>query len=146
MQKITPFLWYDGKAEEAAKLYTSIFENSKVLNTSPMSVTIELDGQLLVLFNGGPMFKFTEAFSLSVDCNSQEEIDEKWEKLIAGGGQESRCGWLKDKYGLSWQIIPSVLGKLISGPDQEKSQRAMQAMFKMNKIIIKDLQDAYDGK
>ncbi|MEO5644491.1 MAG: VOC family protein [Bacteroidia bacterium] len=146
MQKITPFLWYDGKAEEAANLYTSIFKNSKVISTNPMSATIEVEGQTLILFNGGPMFKFTEAFSLSFKCETQEEIDEKWEKLIADGGQESRCGWLKDKYGLSWQIVPSVLGKLIGGPDREKSKRAMNAMLKMNKMIIKDLQDAYDGK
>jgi predicted 3-demethylubiquinone-9 3-methyltransferase (glyoxalase superfamily) len=145
MKKITPFLWYDGKAEEAAHLYTSIFEKSKVLGTSPMSATIELEGQELILFNGGPMFQFNEAFSLSVNCETQEEIDEKWEKLIADGGEESRCGWLKDKYGMSWQIVPSVLGKLIGSPD-EKGQRAVHAMLKMNKIIIKDLQDAYDGK
>ncbi|CAN5825571.1 VOC family protein [soil metagenome] len=146
MQKITPFLWYDGKAEEAANFYTSIFQNSKVLSANPMSATIEVEGQTLILFNGGPMFRFNEAFSLSVNCETQEEIDEKWSKLIADGGQESRCGWLKDKYGLSWQIVPSVLGKLIGGPDREKSKRAMDAMLKMNKMIIKDLQDAYDGK
>lgn len=146
MKKITPFLWYDGKAEEAAALYTSIFPNSKVLSTNPMSATIELEGQTLILFNGGPMFKFNEAFSLSVSCESQQEIDEKWNKLIADGGQESRCGWLKDKYGMSWQIVPAVLGKLIGGPDREKSQRAMNAMLKMNKMVIQELQDAYDGK
>ncbi|MDQ3111725.1 MAG: VOC family protein [Bacteroidota bacterium] len=149
--KITPFLWFNGKAGEAADFYTSIFKNSKVLGSSPgpegiMSATVELEGQRLILFNGGPMFKFTEAFSLSVSCETQEEIDEKWEKLIAGGGQESRCGWLKDKYGLSWQIVPPILEKLLSDPDQEKSKRALNAMFKMNKIIIKDLQDAYEGK
>ena len=150
MQKVTPFLWFDGKAEEASKFYTSIFKNSKVISTMPgpggiMSATVDIEGQQLTLFNGGPMFKFTEAISLFVLCETQEEIDEKWEKLCEGG-QPSRCGWLKDKYGLSWQIIPPVLGKLLSDPDREKSKRVMDAMLKMDKIIIKDLQDAYDQK
>ena len=151
MQKITPFLWFDSKAEEATNFYTSIFKNSKIMSTMPgpggsvMSTTFEIDGQKLVAFNGGPMFKFTEAISLFVSCETQEEIDDKWEKLCAGG-QESRCGWLKDKYGLSWQIVPPVLGAMLGDKDPVKAKRVLDAMLKMNKIIIKDLQDAYDGK
>jgi predicted 3-demethylubiquinone-9 3-methyltransferase (glyoxalase superfamily) len=149
--KITPFLWYDGQAEEAANFYTSIFKNSKILSTMPgpgeskMGVTFEIDGQKLIAFNGGPMFKFTEAVSLFVDCETQEEIDEMWEKLSAGG-QKSRCGWLKDKFGLSWQIVPPILGQLLSDKDPQRARRAMDAMMKMDKIIIKDLQGAADGK
>ncbi len=146
MQKITPFLWYNGKAEEAAKLYTSIFKNSKMLGSNPMSATVEVEGQTLILFNGGPMYELNPSFSLSVSCDTQAEIDEYWEKLLANGGKESRCGWLVDKYGLSWQIVPANLGSLIGGPDGAGANRAMQAMMKMNKMDIQTLQDAYNGK
>ncbi len=146
MQKITPFLWYDGKAEEAARLYTSIFKNSKLLSSNPMSASIEVEGQSLILFNGGPMFQFNPSFSLSVSCATQAEIDEYWDKLIADGGAESRCGWLTDKYGLSWQIVPAHLGSLLGGPDAAGSKRAMQAMMQMNKMDIKALEDAYNDR
>lgn len=158
MQKITPFLWFDNNAEEAIKLYTSIFKDSKVINESRygkggpgpegmmMSAVFQIEGQQFMVLNGGPMFKFTEAISLFVNCTSQEEIDMYWEKLIADGGSPSMCGWLKDKYGLSWQIIPSVLSSLIGGKDPAGSQRAMQAMLKMGKLDIKTLQDAYNNK
>jgi predicted 3-demethylubiquinone-9 3-methyltransferase (glyoxalase superfamily) len=151
MQKITPFLWYDGKAEEAARFYVSIFKNSKIISVSPgaqgkaMSCTFELDGQRFHALNGGPMFQFTPAISFFVDCYSQEEVDELWEKLSAGG-EKSRCGWLKDKFGLSWQIIPTELGKYLSDPDREKAGRAMNAMLKMDKIDIAGLQNAFEGK
>jgi predicted 3-demethylubiquinone-9 3-methyltransferase (glyoxalase superfamily) len=144
-QKITPFLWFDNQALEAAKFYGTIFKNAKVVNASPMVVTFELEGQKFMGLNGGPQFKFTEAFSLFVECDSQEEVDEFWEKLSAGGAK-SQCGWLKDKYGLSWQVIPSILMKLMSDPDPKKSQRVMDAIMKMSKIEIKKLQDAYDQK
>jgi predicted 3-demethylubiquinone-9 3-methyltransferase (glyoxalase superfamily) len=150
MPKITPFLWFDGQAEEAMNFYISIFKNAKVLSVNRvdgkvMSVTFELEGQKFMGLNAGPQFKFTEAISLFVDCETQEEVDELWEKLSAGG-EKSRCGWLKDKYGLSWQIIPTALGKLMSDPDPEKSKAVFQAMLKMNKIVIEDLKKAYDGK
>jgi predicted 3-demethylubiquinone-9 3-methyltransferase (glyoxalase superfamily) len=150
MPKITPFLWFDGQAEEAMNFYISIFKNAKVLSVNRvdgkvMSVTFELEGQKLMGLNAGPQFRFTEAISLFVDCETQEEVDELWEKLSAGG-EKSRCGWLKDKYGLSWQIIPTALGKLMSDPDPEKSKAVVQAMLKMNKIVIEDLKKAYDGK
>jgi predicted 3-demethylubiquinone-9 3-methyltransferase (glyoxalase superfamily) len=145
-QKIIPFLWFDNQAKEAAEFYCSIFKNSKVTSVSPMIVTFELAGQKFTALNGGPQFKFTEALSLLVECGPQEEVDELWNKLTSHGGEESMCGWLKDKYGLSWQIIPSTLMKLMSDPDQDKAQRVMQAMLKMRKIIIKDLQAAYDKK
>jgi predicted 3-demethylubiquinone-9 3-methyltransferase (glyoxalase superfamily) len=149
MPKITPFLWFDGQAEEAMNYYVSIFKNAKVLNVSRangkvMSVTFELEGQQFMGLNAGPKFKFTEAVSFFVSCETQEEVDELWEKLSAGG-EKSRCGWLKDKFGLSWQIIPKALGKLLSDPDPRKSQAVMQAMLKMNKIVIADLQRAYEG-
>ncbi|PQJ12468.1 hypothetical protein CJD36_001595 [Flavipsychrobacter stenotrophus] len=146
MQKITPFLWYNGKAEDAAKLYTSIFKNSKMLGSNPMSATVEVEGQTLILFNGGPMYELNPSFSLSVSCDTQAEIDEYWEKLLANGGKESRCGWLVDKFGLSWQIVPSKLGSLIGGPDGAGANRAMKAMMKMNKMDIQTLQDAYNNK
>jgi len=150
MQKITPFLWFDDKAEEAANFYVATFKSGKILsvnrfNGQVLTVTFELEGQQLMALNGGPLFKFTEAISLFVDCQSQEEVDELWEKLSAGG-EKSRCGWLKDKYGLSWQIIPTALGKLMSDPDRQKANAVMQAMLKMNKLVIEDLQRAYDGK
>ena len=148
MQKITPFLWFDGQAEEAANHYVSIFKNSKILNVhrkdgKAFTVAFELDGQRFMALNGGPMFKFTEAISLFVDCEMQQEVDELWDKLSAGGS-ESRCGWLKDKFGLSWQIIPSALMKLMQDPDPKKSQAVMAAILKMDKIIVADLQKAYD--
>ena len=143
MQKITPFLWFDDKAEEAAKFYTSIFKNSKIVSVSPMSVEFEIEGLEFIAFNGGPHFKFTEAISLFVDCETQEEVDELWEKL-SERGEKSRCGWLKDKFGLSWQIIPSILGKLMNDPDPVKSKRVMDAMLQMNKIDINKLKEAYD--
>jgi predicted 3-demethylubiquinone-9 3-methyltransferase (glyoxalase superfamily) len=150
MPKITPFLWFDGQAEEAMNFYISIFKNGKVLSVSRadgkvMSVTFELEGQKFMGLNAGPQFKFTEAISLFVDCETQEEVDELWEKLSAGG-EKGRCGWLKDKYGLSWQIIPKALGKLMSDPDPKKSKAVVQAMLKMNKIVIEDLQRAYERR
>src|SRR5258708_17771724 len=144
-QKITPFLWYDNQALEAVKFYGTIFKNSKILNASPMVVTFELEGQKFMALNGGPQFKFTEALSLFVECETQEEVDEFWEKLSAGGSK-SQCGWLKDKYGLSWQVVPSILMKLMSDGDPRKSQRVMDAIMKMSKIEIKLLQQGYDQK
>lgn len=145
MQKITPFLWFDGKAQEAAKFYTSIFKNSRIHSSSPMSATFELDGTKFIALNGGPMFQFTPAISFYVNCETQREIDYFWEKLSAGG-EPGKCGWLKDKFGVSWQIIPPILGKLISDDDEQKSGRAMQAMLQMTKIDIKALKQAYEGK
>lgn len=152
MKKITPFLWFDTQAEEAMNFYTSIFKNSKVLGVTPgpngraMSVNFELEGQEFIGLNAGPQFKFNEAISFLVDCKTQEEVDELWEKLTADGGEEGRCGWLKDKYGLSWQIIPTALNEMLSDPNPEKAGRAMQAMLNMNKIDIQGLQRAYDGQ
>ena len=157
MQKITPFLWYDGRAEEAVKFYTSIFKNSKIITLNywgegtpfpkdqVRTAVFELDGVQFYAFDAGPQFKFTEAISLFVDCTTQEEVDELWEKLSAGG-EKSMCGWLKDKFGISWQIVPRKLMQLMNDKDPEKSKKVMQAMMKMNKIIIADLQKAYDGK
>ena len=148
MKKISPFLWFENQAEEAMNFYLSIFKNSKILSVSPgpngkaFTVTFELDGQEFIALNGGPNFKFTEAISFFVKCETQAEVDELWEKLSAGG-EEGQCGWLKDKYGLSWQIVPSTLGELMSDPDPAKSQRVMQAMLKMKKIDIAGLQQAY---
>jgi predicted 3-demethylubiquinone-9 3-methyltransferase (glyoxalase superfamily) len=153
MQKITPFLWFDTQAEEAAKFYVSIFPKSKVLKMarygdagpgpkgSVMTVEFELAGQRMIALNGGPHFKFTEAISLSVDCKDQKEVDRYWTKL-SQGGQESMCGWLKDKYGLSWQVNPSILGKLLSDKDAKKANRVMEAMLKMKKIDIAALKAA----
>jgi predicted 3-demethylubiquinone-9 3-methyltransferase (glyoxalase superfamily) len=142
MQKITPFLWFDGKAEEAANFYVSIFKNAKIVSASAMSATFEIDGREFIAFNGGPMFKFTEAISLFVRCDTQEEIDRLWDKL-SEGGQKQKCGWLKDKYGVSWQIIPPVLGQMLQDKDPAKSKRVMQAMLQMDKIDIAALQQAY---
>ena len=154
MQKITTFLWFDNQAEEAAKLYVSLFKNSKIGSISRygdagpgpkgsvMMVTFQLDGQEFMALNGGPEFKFTPAISLFVNCETQQEVDELWDKL-SEGGRKDRCGWLTDKYGLSWQIIPSALGKLMSGPDPEKSKRVMKAMLQMDKIDIAGLERAY---
>ena len=149
MQKIVPFLWFDGQAEEAAKFYVSIFRNSKVLRVMPgpdgkvMSATFQLEGQEFYALNGGPQFKFTPAISLFVNCETQQDVDDLWKKLSAGGSEE-QCGWLKDKYGLSWQIIPTVLGKLLGDKNPKKANAAMQAMLKMKKIEIAGLQQAYD--
>lgn len=150
MNKITPFLWFDDQAEEAMNFYVSVFKNSKVLSVTPgpdgkaFSVTFELEGQRFMGLNAGPQFKFNEAISFFVDCKTQEEVDELWEKLTADGGEESMCGWLKDKYGLSWQIIPSALGQMLGDPDPVKAQRVMQAMLQMRKIDIEGLRQAYE--
>ena len=138
--KITPFLWFDNNAEEAMKFYTSIFKNSEITSRG----TFQLEGQEFMVLNGGPQYKFNEAISLFVNCETQEEVDELWEKLTADGGSPGRCGWLKDKYGLSWQIIPKTFIKLVSDPDVAKTQRVLQAMFKMQKMDIGKLQEAYD--
>ena len=153
MKKITPFLWFNDNAEEAMDFYISIFKNSKILSISRyndagpgpkgtvMVGTFELDGERFIALNGGPQFKFTEAISFSVDCETQEEIDYFWEKL-SEGGQKSQCGWLKDKFGLSWQVVPSKMGELMNSKEPGKSQRVMQEMLKMSKLDIKKLQEA----
>ena len=155
MQKIRPFLWFDGKAEEAINFYTSIFKNSKIGSITRygekgpgpkgtvISGTFQLDGQEFMALNGGPQFAFSPAISFFVNCETQEEVDELWEKLSEGGKKE-RCGWLKDKYGVSWQIIPSALGKMLGDKDPEKSQRVMKAMLQMDKIDINGLRLAYE--
>jgi predicted 3-demethylubiquinone-9 3-methyltransferase (glyoxalase superfamily) len=157
MQKISPFLWFDNQAEEAAKFYASIFRNSRIGRIarygdagpgpkgSVMTVEFQLDGQDFVALNGGPEFKFTEAISLSVLCRTQDEIDEFWKKLTQGG-EEVQCGWLKDKYGLSWQIVPEVLPKMMSDPDPQKTNRVMEAVLKMKKFDIATLENAYSGR
>jgi len=156
MPQITPFLWFDNQAEEAARFYTSIFPNSRIVSTtrygegapmpkgSVMTVVFELDGQKFIALNGGPLFKFNESVSFTVDCKTQQEVDEYWEKLTAGG-RESQCGWLKDKYGLSWQIVPTALGELLGNPDGQKAKRAMEAMLKMKKLDINALKRASEG-
>jgi predicted 3-demethylubiquinone-9 3-methyltransferase (glyoxalase superfamily) len=151
MKKITPFLWFDTQAEEAMNFYVSLFKNSQVLGVSrgpdgkAFTVSFELDGQEFMGLNAGPQFKFNEAVSMFVNCEDQAEVDYFWNALTADGGEESMCGWLKDKFGLSWQIIPKQLGELMGDPDSEKSRRVMEAMLKMNKIVIADLKRAYDG-
>jgi predicted 3-demethylubiquinone-9 3-methyltransferase (glyoxalase superfamily) len=161
-QKITPCLWYDGNAKEAADFYASVFKDSEVGKTakydeasskasgqpegSDLVVEFEIAGQKFVGLNGGPMFKFSEAISFMIDCKDQAEVDYFWSRLTADGGEESQCGWLKDKFGLSWQVVPSVMSSLVTGPDREGSKRAMAAMLKMKKIDIQTIQDAYDGK
>ncbi|MGD1068846.1 MAG: VOC family protein [Bryobacteraceae bacterium] len=157
MQKITPFLWFDHQAEEAANLYVSIFKNSRILSVtrcgdagpgpkgSVLTITFELDGQRFIALNGGPLFRFTEAISFQVNCETQEEVNDLWEKLSEGGSKE-RCGWLKDKFGLSWQIIPAALGEMLGDPDAGKAGRVMQAMLKMNKIDVGLLKQARDGQ
>jgi predicted 3-demethylubiquinone-9 3-methyltransferase (glyoxalase superfamily) len=157
MQKITSFLWYDGQAEEAANFYVSIFKNSKMGNISRygdagpgpkgsiMSVTFQIEGQEFFALNGGPQFKFTPAISFFVNCETQQEVDDLWEKLSAGG-RTDRCGWLQDKFGVSWQIIPTVLGQLLGDKDPERAKRAMQAMLQMTKIDIQKLQQAAEAK
>jgi len=163
IQKITPFLWFDNQAEEAVGFYTSIFRNSKIVSIarygeeaaevsgrpkgSAMTVAFELEGQEFVALNGGPHFKFTEAISFVVNCRSQEEVDYYWEKLSIGGDEKAQqCGWLKDKYGISWQIVPTVLVELLNDPDAEKSRSVMKALLQMKKIDIKALKRAYDGQ
>ena len=151
MQKITPFLWFDTQAEEAMNFYVSLFKNSKVLSVSPgpngiaSSVNFELEGQEFIAFNAGPEFKFNESISFFVDCKDQAEVDYFWNALTADDGEESQCGWLKDKFGLSWQIVPSALGELMGDPDPVKAQRVVQAMLKMKKIEIAGLMQAYEG-
>jgi len=149
VQSITPFLWFDGQAEAAMRFYVSIFKNSRIVSTMPgpdgkiLTGTFELDGRQFMALNGGPQFRFTEAISLFVSCETQAEVDELWDKLTEGGA-ESQCGWLKDKFGLSWQIVPSALGRLLGDKDRKKAQAAMQAMLQMKKIEIKGLQEAFD--
>lgn len=157
MQKITPFLWYDTQAEAAANFYCSIFKNSKITSISRygdsgpgpkgtvMTVAFELDGQPFTALNGGPHFKFTEAVSFVVNCETQAEVDRYWDKLLEGG-QPSQCGWLKDQYGLSWQIVPNVLMEMLQDKDPQKSQRVMAAMMQMIKLDVPTLQKAYDGR
>jgi predicted 3-demethylubiquinone-9 3-methyltransferase (glyoxalase superfamily) len=157
-QKITTFLWFDNNAEEAVNFYVSVFKNSKILGTafngdagpgpkgSILVIEFQLDGQEFAALNGGPQFKFSEAISQVVHCKTQEEVDYYWDKLSAGGGQTVECGWLKDKFGLSWQIVPDVLLDLLQDSDQEKSQRVMKAMMTMKKLDIKALKQAAKGK
>lgn len=157
MPRITTFLTYNDQAEEAAKLYISVFENSKIKGVtqygeagpgpkgSAMTVTFELDGHEFIALNGGLHFKFTDGISLSVDCKTQEEVDTYWEKL-SEGGEPGPCGWLKDRFGLSWQINPTILGEMLSDPDPEKAKRVMEAMLQMKKIIIEDLKKAYEAE
>jgi len=162
MQKITPFLWFDRQAEGAAKFYTSIFKNSKIGRIlhydeasakaaggqvgSVLTIEFEIEGQKFTALNGGPEFKFNESVSFVVNCETQEEVDYFWEKLIAGGGRESACGWLKDKFGLSWQITPTVLIEMLNDKDAKKAERVMNAMMEMGKIEIKKLKAAYAGE
>jgi predicted 3-demethylubiquinone-9 3-methyltransferase (glyoxalase superfamily) len=162
MQKITPFLWFDNQAEEAAKFYTSVFENSKVGKIirydeaaakaarrpvgSVLTIEFEIEGQKFTALNGGPVFKFNESISFAVNCDAQKEVDYFWEKLTADGGQESQCGWLKDKFGVSWQVVPRVLIEMLGDNDSEKSERVMKAMLQMQKIDIKTLKEAYERK
>ncbi len=157
MKKITPFLWFDGKAGEAAIFYVSVFKNSRILNVvrngedgpgpkgAVMYTTFKLDGEEFMALNGGPEFSFSSAVSFFVTCDTQAEVDYFWEKLSAGG-EEQQCGWLKDKFGLTWQIVPEGIDKLLHGPDPEKSKRAFQAMLQMKKLDLAALKKAYDGK
>ena len=155
IQKITPFLWFDNQAEEAMNFYVSVFKDSKVLSISRygegapvpagtvMTASFLIEGQQFTALNGGPLFSFTEAISFVIHCQTQEEVDHYWEKLTEGG-EEVQCGWLKDKFGVSWQVVPEALGRLLNNPDPNKAQRAMQAMFAMKKIDISQLQEAAD--
>jgi len=157
MQKITPFLWFNDNAEEAVNFYVSIFRNSRIVSMSRypegtpgpagkvMTATFQLEGQEFIALNGGPEFKFNEAISFFVNCETQEEVDRLWDKL-SGGGEKGQCGWLKDKYGVSWQIVPTALGQMLQDQDPQRSQNVMQAMFKMTKIDIAALRRAYDQK
>jgi len=151
MPSITPFLWFDTQAEEAMNFYASVFKRSKVLSVNRaqgkvMSVEFELEGQKFMALNAGPMYKFTEAVSFFVACETQAEIDDLWDRLTAEGGSPSRCGWLKDKFGLSWQIIPTALGRLLNDKDPGRAGRVMNAMLQMDKLDIGQLQRAYDGQ
>src|SRR5438132_7566008 len=157
MQKITPFLWFDNNAEQAAEFYVSLFKSSKILHVSRygdagpgpkgsvMVVNFQLAGQEFTALNGGPLFKFSDAFSFVVNCENQQEVNEYWSKLTSGGGQESQCGWLKDKFGFSWQIVPTALGTLMSDTDPAKANRVMQALLQMTKIDIATLEEAAKG-
>jgi predicted 3-demethylubiquinone-9 3-methyltransferase (glyoxalase superfamily) len=148
MQKVTPFLWFDNNLEEAFQFYSEIFPNCEILDISRgqagqvFTGTIAIEGQTLMALNGGPMYTFNESFSLFVSCDTQEEVDLYWDCLIADGGKPGRCGWLKDKFGMSWQIIPKALGEMMAHPDRDKASRAMDAMLQMDKIIIADLENA----
>ena len=156
-QKITPFLWFDHQAEEAMNLYVSVFKDAEVLSVSRygeagpgtpgsvMTASFKLNGQEFVALNGGPLFSFTEAVSFVIDCVDQAEVDYYWDALTANGGEPGSCGWLKDQFGLSWQVVPKALNELIGGPDPEGAQRAMQAMLQMGKLDVAELQRAYDG-
>jgi len=144
-QKIRPFLWFDGQAEQAARFYTSIFKKSKILSVNPMSATFRLEGLEFIALNGGPHYKFSPAVSFFVNCQTQKEINYYWKKLSAGG-KFQKCGWLQDKFGLSWQIIPSILGDLLGDEDEEKAGRAMAAMLKMKKLDIAKLKKAHAGR
>jgi predicted 3-demethylubiquinone-9 3-methyltransferase (glyoxalase superfamily) len=145
MQKITPFLWLDGNVEEAVAFYTSVFKRARVFDTGPVSASFEIEGQEFTAFNGGPLYKFNEAVSFCVRCESQEEVDEYWAKLTAGGGTEGRCGWLKDKYGLSWQVLPRELGQYLASEDRVRADRVLKAMLKMTRIDVAELDAAYTG-
>ena len=162
MQKITPFLWFDDQAEEAVNFYTALFKNSKICRIfhyteeaaektgrpvgSVLTIEFEIEGQKFVALNGGPLFKFNESISFVINCETQEEVDYFWEKLTADGGEESACGWLRDKFGLSWQVTPTVLIHMLHDKDPEKAERVMKAMLQMQKIEILKLKAAYDGK
>ena len=161
IQKITPCLWFDSRAEEAVKLYTSIFKNSRIVNTTRygkegfeihgkpegtvLTVEFEIEGQRFTALNGGPQFKFSEAVSFQISCETQDEIDHFWTKLIADGGEESHCGWLKDRFGVSWQVVPSILSKMMTDPDPKKVDRVTHAFLQMTKFDLAKLKQAYDG-
>lgn len=160
MEKISPFLWFDDNAEEAAKFYTSIFKNSRIMDITHygesaaevsgrpkgtvMTVTFELEGQKFMALNGGPIFKFSQAISFLVSCETQQEVDDLWEKLSEGGGEQEQCGWLKDKFGVSWQIVPRILAEMMHDKDAMKSERVIKAMLQMKKLDIRSLQKAYE--
>ncbi len=162
MRKITPCIWFDTQAEEAAKFYVSLFKDSKIITTtyypkaaeevsgkpagSVLTVEFEIEGMRFTALNGGPIFKLSEAVSFQIDCKDQEEVDYFWSKLTADGGEESQCGWLKDKFGVSWQVVPNILAELLSSDDKEAGERAMKAMLEMQKLDIAALQKAYDNK
>lgn len=145
MGKITPFLWFDGRLDEAVTFYTSVFPNSQVTSRNPMTATFVIEGQAFMGLNGGPMYAFSEAVSFFVQCDSQDEVDYYWNALTADGGQAGRCAWLKDKFGVSWQIVPDALGRHLSDPDRARANRVMAAMRTMNRIIIADLDAAAAG-
>ncbi len=144
MQKITPFLWFDGRLEEAVRFYTSVFRNARVVDVNPMTATFVIEGQEFMGLNGGPMYRFTEAVSFFIRCETQEEVDYYWKRLTEGG-TEQPCGWLKDRFGVSWQVIPGVLGRYLGDKDRTKAERVVQAMLKMKKIDIAALARAYAG-